>query len=189
MLIVMPESWKSPVAGVASCVLTLLFSIMSVSAAQGANAQLTEVETLRAEVAALQALLPSQSHAMADVDYHFSNLWFAAQHENWPLAEFYLNETRSHLRWAVRIRPVRKLTGGGAVELAPMLQHIEGSGLTALRAALAKHDGGAFRSAYQQTMSECLVCHRASEKSYLIPHIPEAPASRIIDFRPETSKR
>ncbi len=36
----------------------------------------------------------AQSHAMIDVDYHFSNLWFAAQNANWPLAASYLNETK-----------------------------------------------------------------------------------------------
>jgi hypothetical protein len=64
---------------------------------------------LKSEIDALRALMPSQSHAMMDVDYQFSNLWFAGTNENWPLAQFYLNETRSHLRWAVRIRPVRRL--------------------------------------------------------------------------------
>ena len=29
-------------------------------------------------------LLPDQSHAMVDVGYHFANLWFAADKENWP---------------------------------------------------------------------------------------------------------
>src|SRR2546427_8391049 len=40
-----------------------------------------------------------QSHVMADVGYHFANLWFAADKQNWPLANYYLSETRSHLRW------------------------------------------------------------------------------------------
>src|SRR5437016_14585721 len=47
--------------------------------------------------------LSDQAHAMADVGYHFSNLWFAADKQNWPLAAYSLGETRSHLKWAVRI--------------------------------------------------------------------------------------
>ena len=50
-------------------------------------------------------MLPDQSHVMKDIAYHFSNLWFAAQAQNWPLAGFYLNETRSHLKWAVSPAP------------------------------------------------------------------------------------
>ncbi|MDE2507185.1 MAG: hypothetical protein KGM43_08250, partial [Planctomycetota bacterium] len=55
-----------------------------------------------AEVKALRDLIPDQAHIMADVGYHFTNLWFAGDAENWPLADFYLSETKSHLRWAVR---------------------------------------------------------------------------------------
>ena len=40
------------------------------------------------------------------VAYNFNNLWFAAHAENWPLAQFYANETRVRLRWALRITPV-----------------------------------------------------------------------------------
>jgi hypothetical protein len=31
---------------------------------------------------------------MADVGYHFSNLWFAGRGRNWPLATYYYNEVR-----------------------------------------------------------------------------------------------
>jgi hypothetical protein len=76
-----------------------------------------EVARLKAEIEQLKGRLPSQSHAIIDVGYHFSNLWFAGQQQNWALAEFYLNETRSHLRWAVRIVPVRR-TKAGEVDYA-----------------------------------------------------------------------
>src|SRR5438552_18597727 len=52
-----------------------------------------EVTALKAEIARLKGIVPDQSHAMKDVAYHFANLWFAAQHKNWPLAEFYWAET------------------------------------------------------------------------------------------------
>src|SRR5688500_17646496 len=63
---------------------------------------------LQQEIQQLKDKAPDQAHAMVSVAYHFNNLWFAANRGNWPLAEFYLNETRSHTRWAVRIIPVRK---------------------------------------------------------------------------------
>jgi len=71
-----------------------------------------EIAQLTADLEQLRGRLPSQSHAMMDVDYHFTNLWFAGQSKNWSLAQFYLDETRSHLRWAVRIIPVRRISGG-----------------------------------------------------------------------------
>lgn len=66
-----------------------------------------DVKAIAAELEAIKGKLPDQSHAMEDVSHHFANLWFAVQDKNWPLATFYLDETRSHLRWAVRISTLR----------------------------------------------------------------------------------
>lgn len=176
--------------GAALGVIVLLGTLEpEMAAAQGQGASSTDTAALKAEIDALRALVPSQSHAMADVDYHFSNLWFAAQLGNWPLAEFYLNETRSHLNWTVRIRPVRRISGGGQLDLRPILQGIEGSGLAAVKAALDKRDRNAFEQAYRQTMNECYGCHQAAEKPFLRPHIPDSASSRMIDFRPGAPAR
>ena len=67
---------------------------------------------LHAEIERLKAIVPDQAHAMQDVEYHFTNLWFAGKAKNWPLAEFYWKETLSHLHWAVRMIPVRKDNAG-----------------------------------------------------------------------------
>jgi hypothetical protein len=143
-----------------------------------------DAAALKSEIEELRGQLPDQAHAMSDVDYHFANLWFAGQKANWPLAEFYLNETRSHLNWAVRLRPVRRLSSGAELDVRAMLKGIEDSALQELRAAVAKKDGDAFNAAYRGMLGACHGCHVAAEKPYLKPHIPEAPASRMIDFSP-----
>src|SRR3954471_15933643 len=76
-----------------------------------------KADALAAEIKALRELVPDQAHIMADVGYHFTNLWFAGEAENWPLAAFYLGETKSHLRWAVRWKPIRKDNAGRDVNL------------------------------------------------------------------------
>ncbi len=143
-----------------------------------------EIAALKAEVAALKSMLPSQSHTMADVEYHFANLWFAGKAGNWPLATFYLDETRSHLNWAVRVRSVRRLAGGGEIDLRPMLKGIEDSGLAAIETAVEKSDGAAFEAAYRQMLTQCIACHTAAEKPYLRPQIPKTPPSALIDMTP-----
>lgn len=156
-----------------------------VATAQGqAGPQPDDIASLKAEVNALRQLVPSQSHAMADVDYQFANLWFAGKNANWPLAEFYLNETRSHLTWAVRIRPVRKLASGQELDLRTVLQGVEGSSLAQLRTAIGNRDSKTFDAAYRQTVTECYACHKLAEKPYLRPQIPEQPASRMVNMRP-----
>src|SRR5215211_4607466 len=98
------------------------------------------VAALRAEVERLKAMAPDQSHVMADVGYHYANLWFAARAGNWPLAEFYVSETKSHLRWAVRIIPVRKDAAGHDVDLRSILDPNETSSLKDVQDAVTATD-------------------------------------------------
>jgi hypothetical protein len=142
-----------------------------------------EIARLRAEIEELKGRLPGQGHAMIDVAYHFSNLWFAAREKNWPLAQFYLDETRSHLRWAVRILPVRR-TQAGEVDLRGLLEAVDRAGLAAIGQAIAGKSPAAFAGAYRQTLEGCYTCHKAVEKPYLRPRIPEQPEARIINFDP-----
>ncbi len=169
------------------CALALINALATNAGAQSRGATQADIAALLAEIDALKRVVPSQSHAMIDVDYHFSSLWFAAQNANWPLAAFYLNETQSHLNWAVRIRPVRKLSNGQAFELQPMLQGIENSSLAQLKTAIDRKDPRAFETAYRQGITECHACHTRAEKPYLRPHIPEAPAARMIDMKPNAN--
>ena len=142
-------------------------------------------EDLAARVQALEELLPSQSHMMADVGYHFTNLWFAGEHANWPLADFYLAETKSHLRWAVRRIPVRKDNQGRDINLTGILEAFENSQLTQLKQAIDSKDRAAFERVYKESLTVCYSCHKASDKPYLRPQVPTEPETHIINFDPK----
>jgi hypothetical protein len=162
--------------GVAPCRPTLGQAPPSAAAADAA--------ALKTEIEQIKGMLPSQSHTMIDVEYHFANLWFAARAENWPLATFYLNETRGHLNWALRVRPVRKLADGSELDLRPILKGVEEGALATLKTAVDKHDSAAFEPAYRAMLAQCQACHAAAEKPFLRPQIPTAPPSPLIDMRP-----
>lgn len=142
-----------------------------------------DLAALRAEVERLKGLVPDQSHAMSDVGYHYSNLWFAAEQENWPLADFFLGEVRSHLNWAVRIIPVRKDPQGRDVDLRAILQAIDTSSLKDLQQTIAAKDKANFEAAYRVQLQSCYSCHEASGKPYLRPQVPQRPPLDLIDFR------
>lgn len=140
---------------------------------------------LAARVKALEDLLPSQSHMMADVGDHFANLWFAGKAENWPLADFYLAEARSHLHWAVRRIPTRKDNDGRDVDLVKILEAFENSQLTQLRQTIGRKDEAGFERIYKESLTVCHSCHKAADKPYLRPRVPAGPPSRIINFDPK----
>ncbi|MGE0453240.1 MAG: hypothetical protein AB7O37_01330 [Vicinamibacteria bacterium] len=134
-------------------------------------------------MARLKRLVPSQSHAMQDVGYHFTNLWFAGRKRNWPLAGFYLAETRQHLKWAVRIIPVRK-TQAGEVDLDGIREAFDGSSLTEIQAAIDARDAARFAESYRVALEGCYSCHKASEKPFLRPQVPLEPEVKIINLDP-----
>jgi hypothetical protein len=142
------------------------------------------VPDLLAEIEAIKGKLADQAHAMQDVGYHFSNLWFAGQNGNWDLAQFYWNEVRSHLHWAVRIIPVRKDNEGADVKLEEILTAFENGPLKQLNDTIAGKDRDQFEKAYRTTVEGCYSCHKASDKPFIRPQIPEEPETPIINFDP-----
>lgn len=172
---------KTPIGITLALTALFAFELMQPPAtAQETAAAASELDAIKAQIESLRGSLPSQSHTMADVEFHFANLWFAGKNENWPLATFYLNETRSHLNWTVRVRPVRRVSSG-EFDLRPMLASVEAAGLADLKLAVDAHDPAAFDAAYRSTMGQCYACHVASEKPFLQPHIPETPPSPMMN--------
>ena len=102
-----------------------------------------------------------------------------------PIRDFYLAETRSHLRWAVGIIPVRKTLQGQELKLADLLDPMDKSVLKELQATIAAKDSEAFRAKYEQTLSSCYACHVAAGKPFLRLQIPQQPEAQIIRFAPE----
>src|SRR5436309_4916094 len=142
--------------------------------------------TAQLDLQTLSERSPDQSHAMADVGYHFANLWFAADKQNWPLANYYLGETRSHLRWAVRIHPVRQ-TKAGDVDLKGILDAVDNSFLTEIGTAITNKDSAKFKTEYRQTIEGCYACHKACEKPFLRPQVPNAASVSILNFDPNAT--
>ena len=129
--------------------------------------------------------LPDQAHVMMDVGYHFSGVWLAGQQKNWPLARFYYDETRSHLHWAVRVRPVRKLSTGVELALGNILDALEAAGgpFEQLKTSIEQKDPKKFEPNYRAVLEGCYACHKASEKAYLHPKIP-THMGEIVNFDP-----
>src|SRR5579862_5034551 len=50
-----------------------------------------------ADVQRLKDITPPMSHPMADAAFNATNLWFAGEKKNWPLANYFLGETRNRI--------------------------------------------------------------------------------------------
>src|SRR5262245_36220788 len=137
---------------------------------------------LAADVEHLKSVVPTQSHTMTDVGYHWANLWFAGQKKNWPLARFFFDEARQHIRWTILIRPVRQKADGGTFDIKGFYTAIDMSAMAAVQLAIENEDEAEFVSTYKSALDACYSCHVASEKPYLKPVVPTVPPSTLIDF-------
>lgn len=182
---------KLTLAVLPAVLIVLMFyqSTLPTRASQSADADNQQANAPEPEsrVKTLEDKASDQAHAMVSVAYHFDNLWFAGGHENWPLAQFYWNETRSHLRWAVRIIPVRKDSAGAEIKLTEILDALENTPLAKLQATIDRQDRDAFDAAYKETLEGCYACHKAVEKPYLRLQVPTHPAEPMIQFEPDSS--
>jgi hypothetical protein len=149
------------------------------------GAQGVDLQALQADVERLKSLVPTQSHAMVDVGYHWANLWFAAQQLNWPLARFNFNEARQHVRWTVAIRPVRKGPDGQDVNVQSIWDGIEPSSFAAVDIAIDQEDFAEFEKEYRAAVETCYSCHKSVGLPHLRPAIPTAPATTVINFDPK----
>jgi cytochrome c553 len=146
-----------------------------------------EIAALKADIELLKGKSPSASVAMADVGFHWSNLWFAGQAGNWPLATFYFNEAKNHVRWMTRINPNPKGPDGMPVDVKGIFDGIDTSTFAAVKAAIDKKDGKAFDTAYRDALESCYSCHKAVGRPYLRPAIPKTLPQTIINLDEKAS--
>jgi predicted nucleic acid-binding Zn-ribbon protein len=187
----MMRHWPSVVALFAGLVLGVALdnrgTVRRTEAKDSGRPQDAEIAALKAEIQAIKDRLPDQAHAMQDVANQFTNVWFAREQQHWDLANFYLGETRNHLRWAVRIIPKRKDANGQNVDLVAILQAFENGPLKQLDAVIKSKNDVGFVAAYKFTLESCYACHKAASKPYLRPRIPIGPATQIISFAPNAN--
>ena len=139
-----------------------------------------------ADLAFLKSIVPTQSHSMIDVGYHWTNLWFAADKKNWTLARYLIGEARQSMRWTVLLRPVRQLPDGKTVDVKGIFTAVDMSAFAAVQLAVEDEDQAAFVTAYKSGLEACYTCHVSSGLPYLRPVVPTAPASTLIGFEPLT---
>jgi hypothetical protein len=147
----------------------------------------TTEATVVADVTHLRDIVPPSSHPMVDVGYHMVNLWFAVQAKNWPLATYYLGETRNRLRWEVRLNPSPKGASGDPVDMKSTLDGIENGSFAKVKDAVDKKDATAFPVAYKQLLEDCYSCHKNAGRAYLRPMVPTTPGQVIINTDPNAT--
>ena len=146
-----------------------------------------DLVALNNDVAKLKSITPSNSHIMEDVSFHYTNLWFAGQKKNWPLAMFYYNESRNHIKWLITKSPTTKTPEGEVVNLQGIFDGIDTSSLATLKKSIEDKNPEEFNSAYKLMIEACYSCHKSAGRPYLRPMIPTVAPQSIINYNTDAS--
>jgi hypothetical protein len=112
------------------------------------------------------------------------NLWFAGHAKNWPLAQYYFNETRGHIQWFVKKSPTLRSAGPDReeVNIEGIFDGIDTSSLTDVKNAIAKKDPVQFANTYKIMLESCYSCHKSAGRPYIRPQIPKAQMQAIVNM-------
>jgi len=146
-----------------------------------------EIAALKADVLVLKDKAPSASVAMADVSFHWANLWFAGEAGNWPLANYYFSEARNHVRWLIRINPTPKGPDGAPVDLKGIFDAVDTSTFANVKSAIDQKNSAQFSAAYKAALESCYSCHKSVGRPYIRPQIPTVPPQTIANMDPHAS--
>jgi hypothetical protein len=78
-----------------------------------------------------------------------------------------------------RLKEVVPDHAGREIKLQEILQAVENSPLKQLEESIKVQGREKFIAAYEFMLTSCYSCHKASDKPYLRPRIPDHPASAI----------
>ena len=134
------------------------------------------------ELAALRQLIPTNSTIMMDVQWHWTNLWWAARKRNWPLAQYYFNESRGHIQQLVRKNPtIRNQVDGTDVDLKGIFDGIDTSSLAMVKASIEMKEITVFDRNYKLMLESCYACHKSVGRPYIRPQVPTAQVQAIVN--------
>lgn len=141
--------------------------------------------TMQEDVAHLKDIAPPNSHPMVEAGMFAANLWFAGEKRNWPLANYFLNETRNRLRWEVHLNPRPRGFDGDPLDLQSIFDGIDHGSIATVRKSIEMKDSQQFVAAYKGLLADCYSCHKAAARPYLRPMIPVSGAQPILNLDPD----
>ena len=154
----------------------------------GRGPQPPTLDQVPQEILTLRQQVPTNSTIMMDVQWHWTNLWWAGKKKNWPLAQYYFNEARNHIQQLVRKNPtIRNQAEGTDVELQGIFDGIDTSSLMMVRDAIMKKDSLEFEKDYKVMLESCYSCHKAVGRPYIRPQMPAAQVQAIVNMDPNAA--
>ena len=142
--------------------------------------------TVSAKLAGAAApYVPGLGEIMGATQMRHLKLWYAGEAQNWPLADYELDELAEGFADAAHYHRRHKDVPRPVGEL---ITEFTAGPITALRAAIAAHDPGAFTTAYDALTAGCNGCHEAARFGFNVVIRPSANPYSNQQFAPSGPK-
>jgi hypothetical protein len=116
---------------------------------------------------------------MTKLQRHANKLFFAGKRENWPLADFYVEEIEETVK-----EVAKKNILDGPVNVSGLMPALILPEILELERAVSQKDVPAFNSHYQALTASCNACHVATRRAYLVIDSPRTPAYDNQHYEP-----
>ncbi|MBI3579133.1 MAG: hypothetical protein HY276_00635 [Ignavibacteriales bacterium] len=136
------------------------------------------LQVLINRVRALQNQTPGLGEYMTSVQLHTGKLWFAAQANNWSLAQYELDELTEALQAAEGLHVVKN-----NVQISPVLRALRETQLVAVDKSIKSKSMAQFITAYKQTLETCNACHKSAQYQFIHIIVPTAPPVTNQDWK------
>jgi hypothetical protein len=117
------------------------------------------------------APVPGLGEIMTLTQMRHTKLWLAGQAQNWPLADYEVDELEEGFEDAIRFHPTHK---SSPVPLAQVIPLEMDAPLAALRASIGRQDPAGFTRAFESLTAACNACHQATNFGFNVVTTPLA---------------
>jgi hypothetical protein len=116
---------------------------------------------------------PGLGEIMGGIQTHHAKLWFAATNDNWPLAQYEIDELKE------RFQQAQEIENRPEVKSIPMIY----PSIDSVAAAIKEKNLDRFKSSFQLLTATCNNCHSDNNFSFNVITIPTAPPVTNQDFK------
>ena len=124
---------------------------------------------------------PGLGEIMSLNQMRHAKLWFAGENQNWPLAEYELDELQEGPADAATFHPTHKDAQLPIPELITMIMK---PAITRLSAVIQAHDAEHFAAVFDSLTAGCNGCHQATKFGFNIVMRPTANSYANQNFKP-----
>ena len=157
-------------------IITIVFLLLASCTGQKKETQLLQNHIDSLEIKLHNTYKPGFGDFMMGVQAHHAKLWYAGINENWPLADFEVDEIKERVEAIKKYETEREET-----KLINMIN----PALDSVSSAIRQKDPLLFKSNFTKLTNTCNACHQAANFAFNVVKVPDEQTFSNQVFKPK----